>query len=393
MVALALMAAALLPLAYYGLVIDTARRFARQRVVTAPTPQVPPISVLKPVCGLDSDALERYMSFCRQTYAEYEVLFGVADPDDPGIPVIHQVIARCPGVPIRLICPIPLSGPNAKISIVRALAAEARHDVLVIADSDVWAPASLLADLAVPLGDAAVGAVSCLYRGDSTGALAGDLEALAISTEFMPGVLVAERLEGIRFALGAVMAVPRARVEEIGGFAALADYCADDFELGRRIHARGYQVRLADGIVVATACESAGVAALLRHQVRWAVTQRHSRAGAWLAKTVVTQGLPWCIAAACVAPSAWVAGLFLGAYATLRTGVAWTVGEKILGDATVRRRWWLLPVIDTMLCGVSLAALVTNQIEWRGRWFGLDHGRLVPRAPRIARHSVGIGAE
>ena len=390
MLAISLMAAALLPLAYYGVVIDTARRFAR-RSRTTHIPHTGPVSVLKPVRGLDPGAFERYASFCQQEYPEYEVLFGVAEADDPAIPVIRQVMARFPAVPIRLICPIRSTGPNAKMSIVRALAADARHAVLVVADSDVSAPASLLAELTGPFSDAHVGVVSCLYRGDSSGSVSGDLEALAISTEFIPGVLVAERLEGVRFALGAVMAVRRARVDEIGGFEALVDCCADDFELGRRIHARGSDVRLVD-CVVSTACDAASVASLLRHQLRWAVTQRHSRPRAWIAKAVVTQGLPWCLAAACVAPSPWLAGLALGAYAALRAGVAWTVGDTILGDATVRRRWWMLPVVDAILCGISIAALVTNQVDWRGRRFVLDRGRLVPGAP-APRSRVRVDAE
>lgn len=378
MVAIGFMAAAILPLAYYAFAIAAARRFGR-RLPPRPHRTAPRVSILKPVRGPDPDAYERYASFCRQEYPNYEVLFGVADPEDPAIPAIRRVMADHAEIPIRLICPIPDAGANAKMSIVRRLAAEARNDLFVIADSDVSAPPCLLARVADAFTGPRVGLVTCLYRGDpALPTRAADLEALAIATEFIPGVLVAERVEGIRFALGAVMAVPRARVQAIGGFEALLDCGADDFELGRRIAAAGYGVRLAH-IIVSTACAPETIAALLRHALRWTVTQRQSRPAAWMMKSAVTQGLPWCVAAAIAAPSGLVAALYLGAYAVLRLGVAWTVGVGILSDATVRRRWWWLPVLDAILFGVSIAALVTRRIEWRGRMFVLERGRLVPR--------------
>jgi ceramide glucosyltransferase len=371
------LAAACLPLAYYAFAIDSARRFAGRRRGETRAPRSP-VSVLKPVRGLDADAYRRYASVTRQIRPGDEILFGVADPDDPAIVVIRRVIADFPEARARLVCPIAASGPNGKMSIVCRLAAEATHDLLVVADSDVLAPPSMLRDVLAPLADPRVGAVTCLYRGSAAPpTLAGDLEALGISTEFAPGVLVARRVERIRFALGAVIATRRECVQAIGGFGALVECCADDFELGRRIAGRGYEVRIAD-CVVSTACEPAGAWALFRHELRWAATQRQARPWAWTAKAVVTQGLPWCGAAALLAPSPAVAAGYLAAYAALRVGAAWAVGVRVLGDDTVRRRWWLLPVRDLLTCAVSAAALVSKRIEWRGQSFVLDHGRLVP---------------
>jgi ceramide glucosyltransferase len=337
---------------------------------------VAPVSILKPVRGLDPDAYARLASFCRQQYPEYEVLFGVADADDPAVDLIRLLIRDCADVSIRLVCPIPSAGPNEKVSIVRRLALEAAHDIFVVSDSDVAAPPDLLQQVVAPLAERSVGAVCCLYRGGST-SLLGDLEALGISTEFVPGVLVAERIEGLRFALGAVMAAPRARIEEIGGFDALLDCCADDFELGRRIAALGCEIRLA-GCVVSTACEPPDAAAFFRHSLRWAMTERQSRPGGWLAMSIVTQGLPWCVAAAMLSPSWPVGAGYLGAYLLLRLALAWQAGAVLLGDDTVRRRWWLVPARDAVALVVSAAALVATRIEWRGRRFVLRHGRLVP---------------
>ena len=206
---------------------------------------------------------------------------------------------------------------------------EARHDLLVVNDSDIRVGPGYLRAVVAPFGDPGVGLVTCLYTGVRDGSLGAALESLAIETDFAPSVLVARQVEGIAFALGATMAVPRARLAEIGGFEALVDYCAEDFELGRRIAAGGHRVELADVVVQSECVETTG--AFITHALRWAVTRRHSRPGGhW--GLVVTQGLPWAVAAACVAPSAAVAGAYPGAYLVLRLAVAWRVGVRLLGD-------------------------------------------------------------
>jgi ceramide glucosyltransferase len=383
-----IMTAALLPLCYYAMAAIVARRFAARHIDVRSDAPAPPFSILKPVRGLDSDAYERYATFCVQNYPEYEVLFGVAENDDPAVPVIRQIIENLPTRRIRLITPIPEAGPNAKVSILCRLAREARHDLLVVADADVAAPSSLLRSIADRFTDPHVGIVTCLYRGDPAGhGVAPALEALGISTEFIPGVLVAERLEGLRFALGATMAARRACVDQLGGFEALLDYCADDFELGCRVARLGYEVRLANAVVT-TVCADEGVRRLFRHQLRWAVTQRQSRPWGWTARTFVTQGLPWSIAAALVSPSYIAAAAYFAGYAVLRFAAAWTIGANVLDDPTVRRRWWLLPAYDAFSCVVSMAALVTNRIEWRGRRFTLTRGRLVPLASARRRSRI-----
>ncbi|MDE3153567.1 MAG: bacteriohopanetetrol glucosamine biosynthesis glycosyltransferase HpnI [Acidobacteriota bacterium] len=370
---------ALLPLAYYLVAIASAWRFgARDPRLTTQHSQLaafPPVSILKPVRGLDRHSFENFASFCRQDYPAWEILFAVEDAGDPVIPVIERLQAAFPERDIRLLVGAPVVGTSAKVNKLCRLAREARHDLLVINDSDIRVGPDYLRAVAAPFADPRVGLVTCLYTGVREGGIGAALESIAIETEFAASVLVARQLEGMTFALGATMAVPRDRLVEIGGFEALADYCADDFELGHRVAARGHRVALA-GVVVQSECVET-VGAFVRHALRWAVTRRHCRPGGhW--GLVVTQGLPWAVAAACVAPSAALAIAYPAAYLALRLALAWTVGVRGLGDRGLRAWWWLVPVADALGAGIWALSLFRNRIDWRGRTFYLRRGRLVP---------------
>lgn len=368
---------ACVPLLYYVFALDTARRFLATSASAGDRDFTPPISVLKPVRGLDRNAFEQFSSFCRQDYPHYEILFAVADRDDPAIPVIRQVIETYPNRSIRLIVGVAEVGPSSKVNKLCRLVREARHDVLVVSDSDITAPPGYLRAVAAPFRDEHVGGVTCLYRGASDGGLSSDLEGLGISTDFAPGVLVARRLEGVRFMLGATMATTRAVLREIGGFEALADYCADDYEIGHRIAALGRRIEFA-ACTVSTASAAASVADFCRHELRWAITLRHARPWGYVGRFIGTQGLPWTLAAAVLAPWPAVAGAYAAAYVVLRLSLAWTVGWKGLGDEIVRRRLWLVPVRDGLSFLVSLAAFCSNTIDWRGRSYELRRGKLIP---------------
>jgi len=370
------LAFACLPLAYYVVTLETAVRYAG---ITRPSgrPDLgPPVSILKPVRGLDRHTVDHFVSLCRQDYPEYEILFAVADDTDPAIPVIRRLADDFPDRSIRLIVGVPALGPSSKVSKLCRLVREARHEVLVISDSDITVPQDYLRAVVAPFANREVGAVTCLYRGVSEGGLWADLEALGISTEFAPGVLVARRFEGMKFTLGATMATTRARLSEIGGFEALVECCADDFELGHRIAARGHRIELAR-CSVATECAPAGFVEFFRHELRWAITLRHSRPWGYAGRMAVTQGLPWSVAvASVVAPPA--AGIYFLTFLTLRLAVAWAVGVRILDDDTVKLRWWLVPLRDAVTFFVSIASLCSNRIDWRGQSFELQRGRLVP---------------
>jgi ceramide glucosyltransferase len=373
---LIILAIAALPSVYYLLAIYSAHRYFR--TARRPTGEfAPPVSILKPVRGLDPASYENFATFCRQDYRDYEIVFAVADDDDPAIGVIRQLIAAFPERSIRLLIGAPNLGPSSKVNKLCRLTREARHDILVISDSDIRVAPDYLQSVVAPFRDPGVGAVTCLYVGIANGNIASELEALGIATDFAAGVLTAWQLQGVRFTLGATMATTRQRLREIGGFEALVTYCADDYQLGRRIAEHGHLVELA-AHVVESQCAVRTLREYLQHQLRWAITIRHSRPWGYVG-LALTHGQLWTIAATAAMPTVPIAAVYVTAYFALRLLMAWAVARWSLGGR-VLRKWWLLPVRDALSLGVWCAALFKNRIEWRGREFVLIKGRLLPLA-------------
>ncbi len=372
---------ALAPLAYYLVATYAAWRFFRKR--PPPSDFTPPVSILKPVKGLDRDTYENYASFCKQDYPEFEILFNVPDESDPAIPVIEKIIRDFPPRPIRLLIGAEHLGACNKVNKLCRLVREARYDVFVISDSDIRVGPDYLRAVVAPFADPQVGAVTCLYRGLTNGSFASDLEALGNTSDFHAGVLTARQLGGIDFALGATMATTRARLAEIGGFQALVDHFADDYELGHRIAARGYRVELAKYVVL-TVYPRQDLRQSFAHQVRWVMTMRVLRPWGHFG-LILTHGLPWTLLAAGIAPSAAVAAAYIGGYIVLRFAMAWTVGVWGLQDPLLRRRMWMLPLRDAFAFVVWLASFFKRRIEWRGAEFYVRDKRLVPAEPRTAR--------
>ncbi len=359
---------------YYVMAIYAAWRFFRQNREPAPD-FVPPVSMLKPVRGLDPDAYENFASFCRQDYPNFEILFGVSDEDDPAIPVIQKIQRDFPAVPIRLLIGSEQIGTSSKVNKLCRLVREARHDLLIISDSDMRAKPDYLRAVVAPFHDPQVGLVTCPYMPVEARGMGSRLEAIGESADFFAGVISSWLLEGVEFAMGSTMATTRQRLAEIGGFEALADCFVEDFELGYRIAQRGYRVELLP-YPVGMAIPFQGVREYFNHQVRWMIATRHSRPLGYLGMAI-THGLPWAIAAALLSPSLKVAVAFLSAYLILRLIMAWMVGIRGLKDPLLRKDWWLLPVRDFFAFGIYLVALFSNRIEWRGREFVIRKGRLI----------------
>ena len=202
----AILGAAILPSLSYLLIIFAARSFFR-RHSRAPRDFTPPVSVLKPVHGLDPEAYENFASFCRQDYPEYEVLFAVTNEQDPATPVIRKLIADFPALPIRLVVAPEKIGSNDKVNKLCAMARAARHNLLVLSDADIRVGPGYLRSVAAPFRDAKVGAVTSIFTGLPVRSLWPELEAVYLSTDFMPSVLMARQLEGVHFALGATVAI------------------------------------------------------------------------------------------------------------------------------------------------------------------------------------------
>ncbi len=371
--------AALAPLVYYLLVLLAARRFARsQRPVRPAAHSTPPISVLKPIRGLDRNARENFASFCQLDYPVYEVLFCASDPDDPAVPIVEQVRREFPQVPIRLLIGAEPVGVNDRINKLCRLVREARYDLLVITDSDVRAEPGFLRAFAAAFRDARTGAAMMLFRSDVEGSLVSRLDCLGVGNDFWSSALVAVWLEGgPRFMHGAAMAVRRDRLAEIGGFEAMVHHQLDDFLLGHRIARAGHRVALippAFWMVYATA----NWREYLRHELMRYVRFRHVRPLGY-AGMLFTYGLPWSLAAVAVAPSASVGMVYLVAYLLLRYASVWAVGVGVLDDPAVRRSWWLAPLRDAVAFPIWLAGFASRRFRWRGLEFRVEKGgRLVP---------------
>jgi ceramide glucosyltransferase len=383
-----ILALAVGPLVYYMLGIYSAWRFfrvAHRAAGRAPEAYgaVPAISILKPVRGLDPDAYENFASFCRQEYPECEILFAVNDPDDPVVPVVQKLIEDFPKRPIRLVVVAERLGANTKVSNLCRLVREARHDLLAITDSDVRVEPGYLQSVAEMFRDPDVGGVTALYRGCNNFEFVAAMDCVGSSAAFCGAALVARELEGLKFMMGSTMAMTKERLAEIGGFEAMVDLHSDDYELGRRIAARGHRIELLPEPVW-MAFPSQTLGAYLRHELRWAIGIRNIRPGGHFGM-LFTHGLPWGVAAAVVAPSVAVGSAYIGAYFVLRFAMAWAVGIWGLRDPVLRRRIWLLPVRDLLSFFVWLASFGMNRIEWRGSSFTLEKGRMIPVAPRAGR--------
>lgn len=382
-----ILALALGPLFYYLLGIYSAWRFFRVAHRAAVRPGVavvaPPITILKPLRGLDPGAYENFASFCRQDYPEFEILFAVNDAKDPAVPVVQKLIEDFPQRSIRLIVVSERLGPNTKVSNLCRLAREARHELLIITDSDVRVEPGYLQSVAVLFRNPGVGGVTALYRGRDNFEFVAALDCVGSSAAFCGAALVARELEGLKFMMGSTMATTKAILAEIGGFEGMVELHSDDYELGRRIAARGYRIELLpEPVWMAFPSETLG--AYLRHELRWSIGIRNIRPGGHFGM-LFTHGLPWAIAAALVAPSAAAGAGYLSAYFVLRFAMAWVVGVWGLRDPVLRRRFWLLPVRDLLSFFVWLASFGMNRIEWRGSSFTLHKGRMIPAAPRGGR--------
>jgi ceramide glucosyltransferase len=327
---------------------------------------LPPVSILKPVRGADSGFERAIRSHALIAYPEFEILFGVRDSEDPAVQHIHALQREFPSIHMRLIhC--REDAPNAKAGILEQLAREARHEVFVVNDADICVEPNYLRRLAGPLANS--GLVTCLYRA-SGDTFPSRFEALGIATDFAPSALVAPFVGVREFGLGSTLAFRRADFDRAGGFAAIRDFIADDYQVGKRISALGLRVQMAR-MPVETFLGHFSWSEVWRHQVRWARTIRLSR-GAYFGLPVTFATL-WGLLA-CIGGH-WAPGLGLLAIRML-SGLVTGVG--VLRDPVTARLWWLIPLRDLWGCVVWATGALGNSVEWGGRTIRLDaQGRIV----------------
>jgi len=362
---LALLAAAI---AYNLVVIWAAESFRREPLPAAPA-VFPAISILKPLRGSSPWLYDCLASYCRLDYPEYELLCCTARADDPALEVVRRLQAEYPRV--RLFVADRSYGTNGKIDNLDKMYREMRHDILVVSDDDIIAPPDYLRRLAAELQDDA-GVVSCPYRGRPGSTAASVFEALGIAGEFFGGVFVTRKMEGLRFALGSTMMMRKARVEEIGGFPALADYLADDYELGARIAARGHR-NVLSRVVVDTQLPSDSWGTMLAHQFRWMRTQAISRPAGHVGLGV-TYGSLWSIGALALTGRA--ALPLVLAWIVARCLTCWWTGVRVLADPTVRRWWWLAPVRELLTASLWAISLFRRTVTWRGERYRTVGGKM-----------------
>src|ERR1700693_5083971 len=372
----AVLAVATFPLIYYLWTCFAAIAFSRRaKQQASPTPTFePPVSILKPVHGVDFASYENYASFCNQDYPEYEILFAVNDESDPAIAVVQRLIADYPQRHISLFIGAEHLGANKKVNNLARSTREAKHEVLALSDGDVRVGPKYLRNVVAPLRDENVGAVTSFYRGIAQNNFYAELEAVGASSDFFAGVLMAAWTEGVKFTLGASVATTKTWMRKIGGFEAIAAFLADDYEIGRRLAQAHGRVVLSHE-TVSTMYPAQTLRSFWQHQLRWARTVRLCRPASYAA-LLFTQGLPWVIAAAALAPAHWIAAPYLLTYLVLRLAMAWLVGVSVVGDGVVRRRLWLVPLWDAIHFLVWAASFASHHVVWGNIEYVIDRGRV-----------------
>jgi ceramide glucosyltransferase len=337
-------------------------RSVRPAVLRAPVP----ISVLKPLAGIDEGLEKNLRSFFQQDYPDFELLFAVRHPDDPAVGVVMKLRQEHPAVSARVIVTGEPPYPNAKVYSLDRMLAEAQHDLVVMSDSDIRVTRGMLRVVAGEFQDPRLGLTTCPYRAIPGHGLWSQLEAIGMNTEFLAGVLVARIVEGMKFAVGPTIVARRAALTSIGGFDELREYLAEDFVMGKLVHQRGWRVGLSS-CVIEHHIGSQGFAANLRHRLRWARSTRRSRPGGYVGQ-LFTNPLPIALLMVAVQPSWWP---LLPLTGVLRALAAWAVAGAVLRDPLTARRWWLVPVQDILSFFMWIAGFFGDTITWRGRRYYL----------------------
>ncbi|HTT64232.1 MAG TPA: glycosyltransferase [Bryobacteraceae bacterium] len=373
------LAVAAIPFVYYLIVLYSSWAYFRR----APAAQdrnafTPPVSNLKPIRGLDPGAYENFASFCRQDYPEYEIVFCVDGPRDPVLPVIEKLIREFPDRRIRVLYGSGRVATNDKVAKLARMAGEAAYEVVVVSDSDVRVQPDYLRRVVAPLADPDVGAVTCFYVPADEPTFADRLQSMGMFSDFYAGILVAWQLDGVKFALGPTIATTRTRLAEFGGYEALENRPADDLLVGRLIAERGHSVELLRYSVLAVA-DYQSMSDLIHKRLRWIVVMRHMRPWGHLG-LLLTQGLPWSLAAIAIHPTVAVAAGYFGTYLALRFLMTWMIGTWGLRQKRLWRKMAVIPLWDGLAFCIWLASFARRSIRWRGSDYLLRDGRLVPVA-------------
>ena len=372
-----LLAIATFPFAYYLIALYSAVGFfGRSKTARPPSNFAPPVSNLKPIRGIDPEAYENFASLCRQDYPDYELLFCVSSATDPVVPIIEKLARDFPQRRIRTIAGSGRTGSNDKVAKLARLVSEARHEVLVINDSDVRVTPDYLKTVVAPLQDPTVGAVTCFYASTGDKTFTDKLQTVGMMSDFFASIVVARQLDGVKFALGTTIATTRTHLAQFGGYESLENRPADDMLVGRLIAEQGYRIELLD-YTVSTVPDYASFGELFHKRLRWMVVMRHMRPWGHFGM-VFTHSLPWCCLAILLHPTAATALAYLSAYVVLRAAMMWLVGIYGLKQSILWKRMLLIPLWDATAFLLWLASFARSSIRWRGGDYHIRNGRLVP---------------
>jgi len=348
----------------------------------------PPVSILKPVRGIEQNFYATLASFFRQDYPSFEIVFGLsAGPSgqaDAARWTIAQLQRDFPGVAVKIVAVADdphasIQNPqNPKMTKLEHMLPEASHEHIVLSDADIRVEPDYLRRIVAPLTDERVGLVTCLYRGVPAKTFLSKLEALGMSGDFAGQVLLARMISGMRFGLGATIATRKKQIAEIGGISKWSEYLADDYILGREIAAAGYGVHLSH-TVVESVLPPRTASQMFQQQLRWARTIRACSPGGYPGLILVF-GVPLALLGLAVQPAS---ALVLGMLAAVLIGrllSAWTAGVMVCGDRVLARNLWLLPVRDLFGLGIWMLSFFGREVVWRDARFRLEPGGKVKAA-------------
>lgn len=365
-----------IPFIYYALALYSSYRF----FVSAPpidnTEELPPVSILKPISGLDPGAYENFASFCRQDYpSSYEIVFCVGDGDSAAQEVIEKIVSEFPETEIRVLQGSGSSAPNDKCAKLARLVQEAKYETLVINDSDVRVQKDYLRRCTAPLLKPNVAGVTCLYASLEEATFADKLQTIGMVSDFFPGLFVAQQLDGVKFALGTTIATTRSRIRAFGGYEAIMDRPGDDLLVGRALAEQG-RVLLLD-YTIETVPDFSSMRALYAKRLRWLTVMRHMRPWGHLG-LIFTQGIFWSMAAVLISPTLPVVLAFLGTYALMRCAMTTMVAVAGMKRRRILSLLWIIPFWDALAFVLWLHSFISRTIRWRQRDYRIREGVLVP---------------
>ena len=364
-------------------------RVAKNAAAAIPESSLPPVTILKPVHGMEPRLSENLESFFLQDYPNFEILIGARDANNSALQVAQQLRERYPHVNSKVVLSGPPTWPSAKVFSLDRMITASSHSHLVISDSDVLVAPGFLRNVIPPLLHADTGLVTCLYRGIPTKDFWSLLEALGMSVEMPSGVLVADMMEGMRFALGAAMAVRRDALDAIGGIAATADYYSDDFVLGNQVWAAGYKVALSHEIV-GHVLVPRSLKDTFGDQLRWMRSTRYSRPKGHVG-TGLTYAMPFgllgLVSSLLLGRPVMGIALFLIAFLN-RVIQALSVGWGTLHDERALKFCWLYPLRDLLGFVFWARSFGSSRFSWRGEFYQFSEGgKIIPQhRPATAAH-------